>query len=176
MIAAGVSSFGAFLARCENMVAFTSPNYFSRLWCVPAPNHPPAFRFHCPCIPVSPHMCTRCVYELATFCRMHKDHLDQRLLLLSPTWPSVFNPFKSVQLTDEELKPLTHFTLAEVQCAMPRDRAIVLEQIRREWGSEAAFETFVRTQLRVLLASSKRRYSQQMARVAGRAFEMAFGG
>ena len=42
MIAAGVSSFGAFLARCENMVAFTSPNYFSRLWCVPAPNHPPA--------------------------------------------------------------------------------------------------------------------------------------
>ena len=127
-------------------------------------------------LPLYPHMCTRCVYELATFCRMHKDHLDQRLLLLSPTWPSVFNPFKSAQLTKEELKPLTHFTLAEVQCAMPRDRAIVLEQIRREWGSEAAFETFVRTQLPVLLASSKRRYSQQMARVAGRAFEMAFGG
>ena len=76
------------------------------------------------------------MYELATFCRMHKDHLDQRLLLLSPTWPSVFNPFKSAQLTKEELKPLTHFTLAEVQCAMPRDRAIVLEQIRREWGSD----------------------------------------
>ena len=34
---------------------------------------------------------------------------------------------------------------------MPRDRAIVLEQIRREWGSEAAYETFVRTQLPVLL-------------------------
>ena len=149
MIAAGVSSFGAFLAKCDNMVAFASPTYFSRLWCV---------------------------YELATFCNMHKDHLDERLLLLSPTWPSVFNPFKSAQLTEEELKPLTHFTLAEVQCAMPRDRAIVLEQIRREWGSEAAFETFVRTQLPGLLASSKRRYSRQMARVAGRAFEMAFGG
>ena len=149
MIAAGVSSFGAFLANCEHMVAFASPTYFSRLWCV---------------------------YELATFCRMHKDHLDQRLLLLSPKWPSVFNPFKSAQLTEEELKPLTHFTLAEVQCAMPRDRAIVLEQIRREWGSEAAFETFVRTQLPGLLASSKRRYCRQMARVAGRAFEMAFGG
>ena len=149
MIAAGVSSFGAFLAKCDNMVAFASPTYFSRLWCV---------------------------YELATFCNMHKGHLDERLLLLSPTWPSVFNPFKSAQLTEEELKPLTHFTLAEVQCAMPRDRAIVLEQIRREWGSEAAFETFVRTQLPGLLASSKRRYSQQMARVAGRAFEMAFGG
>ena len=149
MIAAGVSSFGAFLAKCDNMVAFASPTYFSRLWCV---------------------------YELATFCRMHKDHLDERLLLLSPTWPSVFNPFKSARLTEEELAPFTGFTLAEVQCAMPRDRAIVLEQIRREWGSEAAFETFVRTQLPELLASSKRRYSKQMARVAGRAFEMAFGG
>ena len=63
-------------------------------------------------------MCTRCVYELATFCRMHKDHLDKRLLLLSPTWPSVFNPFKSAQLTEEELKPLTHFTLAEVQLSL----------------------------------------------------------
>ena len=121
-------------------------------------------------------MCTRCVYELATFCRMHKDHLDQRLLLLSPTWPSVFNPFKSAQLTKEELKPLTHFTLAEVQCAMPRDRAIVLEEIRRTWGSEAAFEGFVRTELPTLLASSKLRYSRQLSRVAGRAFEMAFGG
>ena len=42
MIAAGVSSFGAFLAKCDNMVAFASPTYFSRLWCVPAPAHPPA--------------------------------------------------------------------------------------------------------------------------------------
>ena len=149
MIAAGVSSFGAFLAKCDNMVAFASPTYFSRLWCV---------------------------YELATFCRMHKDHLDGRLLLLSPTWPSVFNPFKSARLTEEELAPFTGFTLAEVQCAMPRDRAIVLEEIRRTWGSEAAFEGFVRTELPKLLASSKQRYSRQIARVAGRAFEMAFGG
>ena len=149
MIAAGVSSFGAFLAKCDNMVAFASPTYFSRLWCV---------------------------YELATFCRMHKDHLDGRLLLLSPTWPSVFNPFKSARLTEEELAPFTGFTLAEVQCAMPRDRAIVLEEIRRDWGSEAAFEGFVRTELPKVLAASKRRYSQQLSRVAGRAFEMAFGG
>ena len=59
---------------------------------------------------------------------------------------------------------------------MPRDRAIVLEAIRREWGSEAAFEGFVRTEVPKLLAASKRRYSRQIARVAGRAFEMAFGG
>ena len=47
MIAAGTSSFGVFLADCDNMVAFTSSTYFSRLWCVadppaskPRPLHP----------------------------------------------------------------------------------------------------------------------------------------
>ena len=53
---------------------------------------------------------------------------------------------------------------------MPRDRAVVLDAIRREWGSEAAFASFVRTQLLKLLAVSKRRYSQQIAIVATRAF------
>ena len=107
---------------------------------------------------------------------MHKDHLDERLLLLSPTWPSVFNPFKSARLTEEELKPLINFSLAEVQCAMPRDRAIVLDAIRHEWGSGVAFEVFVRTELPKLLATSKHLYTEQMARVATEAFQMAFGG
>ena len=116
------------------------------------------------------------MYELATFCRMHKGHLDSRLLLLSLTWPSVFNPLKSSRLSEEELAPLTGFRLADVQCAMPRDRAIMLDALRREWGSEAPFEDFVRTQLPQVLAASKQRYSRQMASVAGRAFGMAFGG
>ena len=118
----------------------------------------------------------RCVYELATFCRMHKGHLDRRLLLLSPTWPSVFSPLKSARLSAEERAPLDGFTLAGVQCAMPRDRAIVMDAIRREWGSEAAFEAFVRAELPGVLAASKRRYSRQLASVAARAFGMAFGG
>lgn len=54
--------------------------------------------------------------------------------------------------------------------------AVVLDAIRREWGSEEAFASFVRTQLPKLLAVSKRRYSQQIASVATRAFLMAFGG
>ena len=118
------------------------------------------------------------MYELATFCRMHKDNLDSRLLLLSPTWPSVFNPFKLARLSeqDQELAPLEGIRLADVQCAMPRDRAIVLDAIRREWDSEMAFETFVRNELPEVLAASKRRYSRQMASVAGNAFQMAFGG
>ena len=57
--------------------------------------------------------------------------------------------------------------------ARPR---LVLEEIRRTWGSEAAFEGFVRTELPKVRAASKLRYSRQRARVAGRAFEMAFGG
>ena len=116
------------------------------------------------------------MYELATFCRMHKDNLDSRLLLLSPTWPSVFNPFKLARLSEQELAPLKGFRLADVQCAVPRDRAIVLDAIRREWDSEMAFETFVRNELPEVLAASKRRYSRQMASVAGNAFQMAFGG
>ena len=59
---------------------------------------------------------------------------------------------------------------------MPRDRAIVLDAIRREWDSEMAFETFVRNQLPEVLAASKRRYSRQIASVMGRAFEICFGG
>ena len=102
--------------------------------------------------------------------------MDSRLLMLSPEWPSVFNPFKSAQLSEEELAPLTGFRLAEVQCAMPRDRAIVLDAIRREWGSEDRFERFVRTQLPEVLAASKRRYTRQIASVMERAFQIAFGG
>ena len=140
------------------------------------PLHPP--RPLSPSTPAAARTHGRCVYELATFCRMHNDRsaLDSRLLMLSPEWPSVFNPFKSAQLSEEELAPLTGFRLAEVQCAMPRDRAIVLDAIRREWGSEDRFERFVRTRLPEVLAASKRRYTRQIASVMERAFQIAFGG
>ena len=84
--------------------------------------------------------------------------------------------FAALSPRQTELAPLTGFRLADVQCAMPRDRAIVLGSIRREWGSEAAFEDFVRRQLPEVLAASKQRYSRQMASVAAQAFAMAFGG
>jgi len=35
---------------------------------------------------------------------MHKDNLDSRLLLLSPTWPSAFNPFKSARLSEQVVR------------------------------------------------------------------------
>ena len=33
-IASGTASFGAFLGRCDKMIAFVSPHYFTRLWSV----------------------------------------------------------------------------------------------------------------------------------------------
>ena len=108
---------------------------------------------------------------------MYEGDLHERLLLLSPAWRGWWiNPFTSAQLSVEELVPLASFRLARMECAMPRDRAIVLDAIRREWESEADFEIFVRTKLPKVLAASKQRFSQQMLTVAARAFDTAFGG
>ena len=71
---------------------------------------------------------------------------------------------------------LRGFRVADVNCAMPRDRAVVLAAIRRQWGSEERFETFVREELPAVLAESKKRYSRQIFAVAARAFEISFGG
>ena len=50
MIAAGTSSFGIFLADCDNMVAFASSTYFSRLWWA---NTDPCLQAAPPCDPTS---------------------------------------------------------------------------------------------------------------------------
>ena len=50
------------------MLAFVSPTYFERIWCV---------------------------FELATLCRAHRRELAQRLMLVSLEWGGVLNPFKS---------------------------------------------------------------------------------
>ena len=61
---------------CDRMVAFVGPGYFKRVWCV---------------------------FELATWCRHHMHDLDARLLLISLEWRSVLSPFKTVELTQEEV-------------------------------------------------------------------------
>jgi hypothetical protein len=79
------------------------------------------------------------VYKLATFCRAHKNDLDQRLVLLSLSWPSVGYPFKSAEPTDEELNPIRTFDCNNARCFKPSDCAAVKEAIRKEWQSEDAF-------------------------------------
>ena len=61
----------------------------------------------------------QCVYEIATFCRDRKDTLDEDLILLSLTWPSVFNPFKSSKLTRDELAHLKGFSVRHASAFKP---------------------------------------------------------
>jgi len=158
-INAGVCSFQRFLGKCNGMVAFVSANYFSRIWCV---------------------------YELASFCKIlerlererdtHKHKVRERhLLLFSLEWPSSMNLFKSSEISEEESLYFRHFRCRDASCFKPADRGKVLEEIRREWGSEQEFDEFVRTKLPIVFAESKQKYSEQLKSVANRSLEQLFG-
>ena len=47
--------------------------------------------------------------------------------------------------------------------------------IRAQWGSEEAFDAFVRDELPGVLAAGKRKYSGLMAREAATMFDYMFG-
>ena len=186
-VQSGVSRFDYFLGCCDGMVAFVSPTYFSRLWCV---------------------------YELAMFCRKHMkpadmpqlglrrsntfsermhqerekaatqkkgavgvelEGLEGKLLLLGLDWPSVTSPFKKIAVSDDELQSLRSFRCTEARCFKPSDRAYVLDAIRREWGSEEVFDKFVQEKLPHVLAQSKHNYSTRMLEVAMRNLDLLFG-
>ena len=150
--AAGVAGFKRFLGRCDKMVAFIGPSYFQRLWCV---------------------------YELATFTKRHGMHKSDApsgtLLLLSLDWPSSFWPCKQTRLDRQEHEWLAQFSCREAGCFKPADRAFVLAAIREEFGSEAEFDTFVRTHLPTVLARSKREYSSKLVDVAKETGDLIFG-
>jgi len=138
----------------DNMIAFVSPSYFSRLWCV---------------------------FELATFCKNNEGQLDERLHLFSLKWPTIFNPqwqfgCKKVGLDAEEKSWFENFDCLEVNCAKPSDRAYVLKAIRTEWGSEDEFNKYVRKSLKKQLRRSKKRYANILASRMSEAFDLAFGG
>jgi len=147
-VAAGVARFEHFLERSDRMVAFVSPAYFERLWCV---------------------------YELATFCRQHRERLPSQLLLLSLKWPSTLNPLKRSELNDSERAWFEQFTCLTARCCKPSDRALLLAKIRSEWGSEARFDSFVRTELLEVMRASKLRYQSQLCAVAKVSLELVFG-
>ena len=99
------------------------------------------------------------MYEIATFCRAHKKDLERRLILLSLSWPSVANPFKSAEPTEEELKGIRTFYCNNARCFKPSDCAAVKEAIRREWESEEKFNEWVRSELPAIFTACKRQYS-----------------
>jgi len=120
------------LLNADVMVVLIGPTYWTRLWCV---------------------------YEIATFCRANKEDLHRRLILLSLSWPSIANPFKSAEPTDEELEPIRTFDCDSARCFKPSDRAAVMEAIRREWQSQHSFNEWVRSELPGIFAACKRQYS-----------------
>ena len=67
------------------------------------------------------------------------------------------------------------FSCENACCYLPRDRAFVLAAIRDKWGSEEAFDAFVREELPPLFERSKARYQRRVGAVISRALEMLFG-
>ena len=143
-----------YLFSCDRMVAFVSPEYFSRLWCV---------------------------YELATFCRRYcsgplRTYLDKDLVLISAQWSWMTNLCRGSRLSEEEIIAVRHFRCRDARTLRPSDRAILLSHIRRDWGSEEAFDAFVRSELPGILADGKLRYSKQASKLLGEHMDLAFGG
>ena len=68
---------------------------------------------------------------------------------------------------------LRHFNLDDVRSFKACDRADVLAAIRKRWGSEEAFETFVQTKLLKVFASSKRQYYNLVQNTATETLEKA---
>ena len=124
---------------------------------------------------------------------MHKDDLDERLTLITFSWndEGCCWPWRawgqrwcwpwgrSEAAAPREPTPprwLSEFRCRDAQCWRPVDRAVLLHEIRSAWGSEAAFDDFVRAQMPALLARSKRRFRGGLfwAEVA-RMFDLVFG-
>ena len=114
-----------------------------------------------------------CVFELATWCHEHQHNLDGKLFLASLDWDHFASAYKTAELSEEESDMLTQFSLDNVRSFKVGDRADVLAAIRKRWGSEAAFETFVQTQLPKVLAKCKRQYYGLVQNTAAETLEKA---
>jgi hypothetical protein len=116
-----------------------------------------------------------CVYELASFCRVHRGMLSRRLVLFSLEWPSTWSPLKSASLSQSERRQLTDFSCLTAQCFKPADRANLLAAIRREWGEESKFDEFVHTELLEILEKSKASYMHQLTNKAAESLQLLLG-
>ena len=68
---------------------------------------------------------------------------------------------------------LTEFSLDNVRSFKVADQADVLAAIRKRWGTEAAFEAFVQTQLPKIFARCKRQYYGLVQNTAAETLEKA---
>ena len=115
------------------------------------------------------------MFELATFCKHHKDDLSNRLILLSLDWPEVSNPFKESNVTEEEVGWFVNFRSRDARCFKPSDRAVVLQAVRTAWGSETAFDKYVQTELLQIFGLSKQQFCSLITTTASETLEHLLG-
>ena len=87
----------------------------------------------------------------------------------------VYEAFEKILHSADELAPLRSFRCRAAFAAKPSERAQLLASIRREWGSEQAFDRFVRAELPHTLREAKVRHARRIASVASGYVDVAFG-
>jgi hypothetical protein len=152
-----------FMLRCDRMVAFASKSCTRtvekhQLPHMPTPRARVLSLHHCPLCALADFTRAWCIFELATWCHVHRDNLDGKLFLASLDWDHFASAYKAAELSEEELDTMRTFSLDNMRSFKASDQADVLAAIRKRWGSEEAFEAFVQTQLPRVLAKCKRQY------------------
>ena len=117
------------------MLAFVSPTYFERIWCV---------------------------FELATLCRAHRRELAQRLMLVSLEWGNVLNPFKSAYVF-ERFSYLPSDLARECQDVYGGGCRLYLDVLSQCGGKERPRDKITRAGVQI--ASCQRRFSARVTSV-----------
>ena len=119
-----------------------------------------------------------CVYELSEFVLLHPgQQLESKLQIIGLDWPAWWNPInwsREVQLSESEIQAIENFSVRAANCERPADRQHILAELRRSWGSEAAFDAFVREEMKAVLLSGKKRYMSTAPRAVQEAISFLF--
>ena len=81
---------------------------------------------------------------------------------MNPLWL-----FREAKLSKKERELLAGYSCRKARCFLPKDRATVLAAIREKWGSEEAFDSFVRKEFPGLLRRGKERFMRRPGEVCG---------
>jgi hypothetical protein len=73
-----------------------------------------------------------------------------------------------------EIQAIESFSVRAANCERPADRQHILAELRRSWGSEAAFDAFVREEMKAVLLSGKKRYMSTAPRAVQEAISFLF--
>ena len=117
------------------------------------------------------------LYELSEFVLLHPGQLESKLQIIGLDWPAWWNPVnwsREMQLSESEIQAIENFSVRAANCERPADRQHILAELRRSWGSEAAFDAFVREEMKAMLLSGKKRYMSTAPRAVQEAISFLF--